>query len=327
MDYIAQAAAIAKAMPGTPVKLIWSREDDLQHDFYRPAAVSRLRAGLDKSGALTAFVSHSASQAPFKALSKRVGLLLATAGPDRTTAEGTWDQPYAFPTMHASHTEGSFDVPVGSWRSVGHSHQAFFVESFLDEVAHAAGQDPAAFRAAMLQSHPRALRVLQLAAERSGWGTPLAPADDGRPRARGIALHASFGTIVAEVAEVSVAADGRIRVHRIVAAVDCGLPVNPNTIVQQVESGIIDGLSTALYGEVTVERGVVQQSNFHDAPLLRIRETPVIETHIVPSLDMPSGIGEPALPPVAPAVANALFTLTGTRLRTLPLRMPAGTVS
>ena len=140
-------------------------------------------------------------------------------------------------------------------------------------------------------------------------------------------MHASFGTIVAEVAEVSLAADGRIRVHRIVAAVDCGLPVNPKTIVQQVESGIIDGLSTALYGEVTVERGIVQQSNFHDAPLLRIRETPVIETHIVPSLDMPSGIGEPALPPVAPAVANALFTLTGTRLRTLPLRMPAGTVS
>jgi isoquinoline 1-oxidoreductase beta subunit len=327
VDYIAQAAAIAKAMPGTPVKLIWSREDDLQHDFYRPAAVSRLRAGLDDRGVLTAFVSHSASQAPFKALSNRVGLLITTVGPDRTTAEGIWDQPYAFPTMHVSHTEATFDVPVGSWRSVGHSHQAFFVESFLDEVAHTAGQDPAAFRAAMLQSHPRALRVLQLAAERSGWGTPLAPADDGQPRARGIALHAAFGTIVAEVAEVSLAADGRIRVHRIVAAVDCGLPVNPNTIVQQVEGGIIDGLSTALYGEVTVERGVVQQSNFHDAPLLRIRETPVIETHIVPSLDMPSGIGEPALPPVAPAVANALFTLTGTRLRTLPLRMPAGTVS
>lgn len=322
VDYIAQAAAIAKAVPDVPVQTIWSREDDMRHDFYRPATVSQLRAALDADGRVTAFVAHSAGQAPFKAYSKRVGFLLTQSGPDRTTSEGTWDQPYAFPALHASHSETESTIPVGSWRSVGHSHQAFFVESFIDELATAVRQDPVAYRAALLQSHPRALRVLMLAAEKSGWGKPLDPATDGRPRARGIALHAAFGSIVAEVAEVSVAADGRIRVHRVVAAVDCGLPVNPNIIAQQIESGIIDGLSAALNGELVVSNGTTRQSNFHEYRLLRIDECPVIETHIVPSLDVPSGVGEPGLPPIAPAVANALFTLTGTRLRALPLRMP-----
>ncbi len=322
VDYIAQAAAIAKAVPDVPVQMIWSREDDMRHDFYRPATVSRLRAALDADGRVTAFVAHSAGQAPFKAYSKRVGFLLTQAGPDRTSSEGTWDQPYAFPALHASHSETESAIPVGLWRSVGHSHQAFFVESFLDELAAAAKQDPAAYRATLLQSHPRALRVLQLAAAKSGWGEPLERAEDGRPRARGIALHAGYGSVVAEVAEVSVAIDGRIRVHRVVAAVDCGLPVNPNIIAQQIESGIIDGLSTALNGELVVDGGTPRQSNFQDYRLLRIDECPVIEVHIVPSLDAPSGVGEPGLPPIAPAVANALFTLTGTRLRSLPLRMP-----
>ena len=322
VDYIAQAAAIAKAVPDVPVQLIWSREDDMRHDFYRPATVSRLRAGLDVDGRVTAFVAHSAGQAPFKAYSKRIGFLLTQYGPDRTASEGTWDQPYAFPALHASHSETESAIPVGSWRSVGHSHQAFFVESFIDELAAAVKQDPAAYRATLLQSHPRALRVLQLAAEKSGWGQPLENAADGRPRARGIALHAAFGSIVAEVADVSVAANGRIRVHRVVAAVDCGLAVNPNIVAQQIESGIIDGLSAALNGELVVSGGTTRQSNFHDYRLLRIDECPVIETHIVPSLDVPSGVGEPGLPPIAPAVANALFTLTGTRLRSLPLRMP-----
>ena len=196
-----------------------------------------------------------------------------------------------------------------------------------DELAAAAKQDPAAYRAALLQSHPRALRVLQLAAAKSGWGAPLEPTADGRPRARGMALHAAFGSIVAEVAEVSVARDGRIRVHRVVAAIDCGLAVNPNIIAQQIESGIIDGLSVALNGELVIEDGAPRQSNFYEYRLLRIDECPVIETHIVPSLDVPSGVGEPGLPPIAPAVANALFTLTGTRLRALPLRMPSEAAS
>jgi isoquinoline 1-oxidoreductase beta subunit len=256
-----------------------------------------------------------------------VGFLLTQSGPDRTSSEGTWDQPYAFPALHASHSEVESAIPVGSWRSVGHSHQAFFVESFIDELAVAAKQDPAAYRAAMLQSHPRALRVLQLAVEKSGWGAPLVNSADGRPRARGIALHAAFGSLVAEVAEVSVAADGRIRVHRVVAAVDCGLPVNPNIIAQQIEGAILDGLSVALYGELDMQNGAPRQSNFHDYHLLRMDECPVIETHIVPSLEVPSGIGEPGLPPIAPAVANALFTLTGTRLRSLPLRLPTEATS
>lgn len=192
----------------------------------------------------------------------------------------------------------------------------------MDEIAVETKQDPVAFRASLLQKHPRARRVLQLAASKSGWGQPLDPAPDGQPRARGIALHASFASTVAEVAEVSIAHDGAIRVHRIVAAVDCGFPVNPNIITQQVESAIIYGLSAALYGEITISQGQAREGNFDAYRPLRIAECPVIETHIVPSMDEPSGIGEPALPPVAPAIANALFALTGTRLRSLPLRMP-----
>ena len=322
VDYVAQATAIAKALPGVPVQTIWSREDDMRHDFYRPAAVSNLSAAFDANGGLTAVTSHSASQAPWKSYSNRVGFLLSRAGPDKTTAEGTWDQPYEFAALHAAHAEVDLPVPVGSWRAVGHSHQGFFLESFMDEIAVETKQDPVAFRASLLQKHPRARRVLQLAASKSGWGQPLDPAPDGQPRARGIALHASFASTVAEVAEVSIAHDGAIRVHRIVAAVDCGFPVNPNIITQQVESAIIYGLSAALYGEITISQGQAREGNFDAYRPLRIAECPVIETHIVPSMDEPSGIGEPALPPVAPAIANALFALTGTRLRSLPLRMP-----
>jgi len=322
VDYVAQAAAIAKALPGVPVQTIWTREDDIRHDFYRPAAVSNLSAAFDTNGRVIAVTSHSASQAPFKRYSKRVGFVLTQAGPDKTTAEGTWDQPYEFPALRSAHAEVDLPVPVGSWRSVGHSHQGFFFEAFIDEMAAETKQDPATFRASLLQKHTRALAVLQLAASKSDWGQPLAPAADGQPRARGIALHSSFGTTVAEVAEVSVSPSGDIRVHRIVAAVDCGFPVNPNIITQQVESAIIYGLSAALYGEITIEQGRVREGNFDAYRPLRISECPVIETHIVPSMDEPSGIGEPALPPVAPAIANALFALTGTRLRSLPLRVP-----
>ena len=321
-DYVAQAAAIAKALPGVPVQLQWTREDDMRHDFYRPATVSRLRAGLDAGGRITSFLAHSAGDPPFKMYSRRIGFLMTSAGPDRTTAEGTWDQPYEFPAWHSRHTEVQGRVPVGSWRSVGHSHQAFFVESFVDEIAASTKTDAAALRQSLLTQHPRARAVLDLVMAKSGWGTPIGHAPDGQPMARGIALHASFGATVAEVAEVSVATSGAIRVHRVVAAVDCGFVVNPNTVVQQVESAIIYGLSAALYGEITVAQGVVQQANFDGYRPLRIAECPVIETHLVPSLEEPSGIGEPALPPIAPAVANAVFALTGTRLRTLPLRLP-----
>jgi isoquinoline 1-oxidoreductase beta subunit len=320
VDYVAQAAAIAASMPGTMIQTIWSREDDLQHDFYRPAAATRLRASLDANGTVTSLVTQSASQAPFKALSKRLRIPFAAFSPDKTTAEGLFDQPYEWPALRSAHEEISLPVPVGSWRSVGHSHQAFFLESFVDELAHAATVDPLQFRLRLLTRHPRARAVLEAVARESGWGTPLAPTADGRPRARGMALHASFSSIAALVAEVSLAADGRVQVHHTTVAVDCGLVVNPNGVRQQVEGSVVYGLSAALYGEVPIAGGRPQVHNFNDSPPLRMSECPSVTTIIIPSTSMPSGIGEPVVPVVAPAVGNAIFALTGTRVRALPFR-------
>ncbi len=323
VDYIAQAAAIAKAVPGVPVQTLWSREEDMRHDFYRPATVSHLRAALDANGVLTGLSANSAGQQVFTEYGPRIGLGILRRVPDRTSTEGIWDQPYAIAALRASHTATALPVPVGSWRAVGHSQQAFFLESFLDEIAHATNQDPAAFRRAMLRDAPRARAVLDLVLTQSQWTTAVAPAADGQACARGMALHASFGSIVAQVAEVSLSSAGEIRVHRVVVAIDCGFPVNPNAITQQMESGVIDGLSTALYGEITIANGAIQQGNFDGYRLLRMHEAPRIETFIVPSMDEPGGVGETGLPPIAPAVANAVFALTGTRLRTMPLRLPS----
>jgi isoquinoline 1-oxidoreductase beta subunit len=240
-------------------------------------------------------------------------------GPDKTTAEGAFDQAYEWPHAQVSHTTVKLPVPVGSWRSVGHSHQAFFKESFVDEVAHASGQDPLAFRLSLLKNHPRHAKVLQLAADQSGWGKPLPASPDGVQRAMGLALHESFGTIVAQVAEVSLV-DGQIRVHRVVCAVDCGTVVNPDGVAQQMESAVMYGLSAALYGEISLDKGQVQQSNFHDYKVLRIDQAPQVQTHMVASDAHPEGMGEPGTPPIAPAVANAVFALNGQRLRSLPLR-------
>lgn len=320
VDFVAQAAAIAREFPGSAVQTLWSREQDFQHDFYRPAAVARYEAALDGQGRVQAWQGVSAGQAITPAfLGRAVGL--PGGGPDKTTAEGAFDTAYEFPVVRVAHVTVDLPVPVGFWRSVGHSHQAFFKESFVDECAHAAGQDPLAYRLALLQQHPRQAAVLKLAAQKAGWGTALPAAPDGAPRARGIALHESFGSIVAQVTEVSVDREHQIRVHRVVCAIDCGLPVNPNTIAQQVDSSVVYGLSAALAGEVRFEQGRAQVSNFHDQPALRLSECPAIETHVVPSTAHPEGVGEPALPPIAPAVANALFVLTGQRLRSLPLRL------
>ena len=321
VDYIAQATAVAKAMPGVPIQLIWSREDDFRHDFYRPAAVSHLRAAIN-GGALAGIVARSASQAPFREYSKRVGLVFTTAGPDRTTAEGTWDQPYEIPSLHVTHADVELPIPVGSWRSVGHSHQAFFYESFLDEIAAALKTDPLRFRLGLLERHTRAARVLRMAADRAGWSEAPGEAPDGQPIARGVALHFSFGTLVAHVADVSISPAREIRVHRIVCAVDCGLVVNPDGAAQQVEGAILDGLGTALHGALRIEQGQVTTRNFDGSRPLRLPEVPRLEVHFVPSTDTPTGLGEPALPGVAPAVANAVFRLTGYRLRALPLRLP-----
>ena len=310
-DIVIQAVAIAKALRGRPVQLVWTREDDVAHDVYRPAALARFSAPLSSDGRVLAWDSKSAGGAIGHQYFPR-NLGLPGAGPDKTTAEGAYDIQYAIPNRRSSHVTVDSAVPIGYWRSVGHSHNAFFKESFVDEVAHAAGKDPVALRRELLRGHPRHLAVLDAALARAG--TPLAG------RAHGVALHQSFGTVVAQVAEVSVQGT-EIRVHRVVCALDCGIVVNPNIVAQQVESSVVFGLSAALAGEITIEGGRVVQSNFGDYPVLRMHQAPDVETVIVPSTEPPEGMGEPAVPPVAPAVANAVFKLTGQRLRSLPLRL------
>ncbi len=320
VDFIAQAAAIAKNAGGVPVQTFWTREQDTQHDFYRPAAVARLQAGLDAQGRLLAWKQSSAGASiVHQVLGRLFGV--PGIGPDKTTSEGAYDQPYEWPAARVGHAVVATPVPVGFWRAVGHSHQAFFKESFVDEAAHAAGADPLAFRAALLQNHPRHLKVLRRAAALAGWGMPVPPAPDGAKAARGIALHQSFGSVVAQVAEVSLGPDKTIRVHRVFCAIDCGTPVNPNLIRQQMDSGIVFGLSAALYGRIDIENGRVKQSNFHDTPMLRLDACPAIETEVIASTEPPEGVGEPGTPPIAPAVANAIFALTGQRLRSLPLQV------
>ena len=315
VDFVAQAVRVAQETAGRPVQLNWSREEDFTHDFYRPAAAALLRAGLDANGRITAFDARSAGDALEPRWMQRV--LPALAGPfdapDKTTVEGLYDLPYAIEHQLIAHVSTKSGVPIGNWRSVGHSQNAFFAESFIDELAHAAAVDPLKFRLDLLGHRPRHAAVLTLAAQKSGWGRPL-PAG----RARGLALHESFGTIVAQVIEVSLT-DKQPRVHRVVCALDCGVVVHPQGVAQQVESSVVFGLSAALFGRIDIDGGVVKQQNFPDYPMLTLAQTPLIETHTVPSDEAPTGMGEPALPPVAPALANALFALTGRRLRELPL--------
>ncbi|MFC0252485.1 xanthine dehydrogenase family protein molybdopterin-binding subunit [Massilia consociata] len=310
-DMVAQAVTVALALEGKPVQLVWTREDDTTHDVYRPAALARFRAHLDAQGNILAWDGKSAGGAIGHQYFPR-NLGLPGVGPDKTTAEGAYDMQYAIANQRIAHVTVDSPVPIGYWRSVGHSHNAFFKESFIDELAHAARRDAVDFRRALLAKHPRALAVLDAAVSRAG------QPEEGR--AHGVALHRSFGSTVAQVAEVSVEGT-RIRVHRVVCAIDCGLVVNPNIVAQQVESGVLFGLSAALHGEITLRDGRVQQSNFGDYPVLRMSEAPEVETIILPSSAHPEGVGEPAVPPIAPAVAAAVFKLTGRRLRSLPLRL------
>jgi isoquinoline 1-oxidoreductase beta subunit len=313
VDMVAQAvaAAAASAADGRPVQLIWSREDDMRHDVYRPAALARFSASLDGAGRIVAYDNRSVSGSIGHQYFPR-NLGLPGFGPDKTAAEGEFDMQYEIANQRIAHTIVDSAVPIGYWRSVGHSHNAFFKESFIDELAHAAGQGGAAFRRGLLAKHPRHLAVLDAALAKAG----TAPAG----RAHGVAVHQSFGSIVAQVAEVSV--EGKdIRVHRVVCAIDCGIAVNPNIIAQQMESAVLFGLSAALSGEITIKDGRVEQSNFHDYPVMRMGQAPEVETIIIASAKPPEGVGEPGTPPIAPAVANALFVLTGQRLRSLPLRL------
>jgi isoquinoline 1-oxidoreductase beta subunit len=313
-DFVVEAVEVAKAS-GRPVKVVWTREDDIRGGYYRPMWLSRVSAGLDASGAPVAWRHRIVGQSilagtPFEQF-------LVKDGIDGTSVEGAAELPYAIPSRRVELHSPKLGVPVLWWRSVGHSHTAFVVESVLDELAAAAGQDPLAFRRRLLAGHPRHLGVLELSARKAGWEAPPAAG-----RARGLAVHESFGSFVAQVAEVSLVG-GRPRVHRVVCAIDCGRIVNPNTIAAQMESAIAFGLSAALHGEITLERGRVRQSNFHDYPVLRMEEMPEVEVHIVPSDEKPGGVGEPGTPPIAPAVCNALYRLTGRRARRLPIRPDA----
>lgn len=315
-DFVTEAVQVAKAS-GKAVKTVWTREDDIRGGFYRPSYLHRARIGLGPEGMPVAWSHVVVGQSiitgtPFEPMMLKNGV-------DDTSVEGVADSPYVKGLadhrveLHSPRTQ----VPVLWWRSVGHSHNAFVMESLVDELAAAAGRDPVDYRRALLASHPRHLGVLNLAAEKAGWGTKL-PAG----RARGVAVHESFGSWVAQVAEVSVES-GNIRVHRVVCAIDCGIAVNPAGIRAQLESAVAFGLGAALYSRLDLSGGQTQQSNFHDYRVLRLNEMPVVEAHIVPSREKPGGVGEPGVPPVAPAVANAIHALTGQRLRELPLQLKA----
>ncbi len=318
VDYVAQAVRVAMDAGGAPVQLVWPREEDTTHDFYRPMHVAHLRATLDSQGKPLSLRIKSAGDAITPRWFERA--MPSLAGPvdlpDKTTAEGLFDLPYAFAHQRMEHVATRTGIPVGFWRSVGHSHNAFFSEGFIDELAVAARADPLEFRRQLLPHAPRCRAVLDLVAQRSGWGRPL-PAG----RARGVALHESFGAVVAQVAEVSVE-QGRIRVHRVVCAIDCGTVVNPGIVAQQMEGAVVFALSAALHGRIDIRDGRVVQRNYTDQPLVGLAAAPMVETAIVPSQAPPGGVGEPGVPPLAPAVANAIHALTGQRLRSLPLSLP-----
>lgn len=315
VDYVAQAVRVAMDVPGVPVQLVWSREDDMRHDFYRPMQVARLRATVAPSGELVALHVKSAGDAISPRWMER-GLPILSGPidlPDKTTQEGLFDQPYGFAHQRMEHVSTRSGVPVGFWRSVGHSHNAFFIESFIDELATMLGRDAVVLRRTLLKDAPRHRAVLETVVERSGWGLRPLPAG----RARGLALHESFGSVVAQVAEVSLE-NGTPRVHRVVCAIDCGTVVNPQIVAQQMEGAVVFGLTAALHGRIDIREGAVQQGNFPDYPMLTLAAAPHVETWVVASERPPAGVGEPGVPPVAPAVANALFSLTGKRQRSLP---------
>lgn len=313
MDLVREAVVIARAVPGTPVQILWSREEDMTQDYYRPMAVGLMACGIDAQGAIAAWRTRLISQSATSQYSRRNLRMPETDWPDPNSVE---TPAYAFPEITVEAIVPRLPIPVGYWRSVGHSHTAFFEECFLDEVAHALGKDPLALRRQLLHDQPRHLAVLQRLELAAGWGRP-APAG----RARGLALRASFGSVVGQVAEVSVTA-GQIRVHRVICAIDCGPVVNPAIVRAQMQGGIIFGLTAALHGEITISAGAVEQRNYADYSMITLADAPEIDVHVLDSQHpQVGGVGECGTPPIAPAVGNALFALTGKRLRALPLRL------
>jgi isoquinoline 1-oxidoreductase beta subunit len=311
-DFVVEAVHLAKAA-GVPVKVVWTREDDMQGGWYRPAFLHAIAGGVDATGNPVSWRSRLVGQSifagsPFEGWMKEKGY-------DPASVEGAEDLPYAIPNLAIEYHQTEVNVPVQWWRSVGHTHTGFAVECFIDELAALARKDPYKFRRALLLKHPRYLRVLDLAAQKAGWGKPLP-----KGRGRGIAVHFSFESYNAQVAEVSVR-DGKVRVHRIVSVIDCGRYVNPDIIAAQLEGGAIFGASAALFQELTFENGRLQQTNFHSFPMMRMNECPEIETHIIKSNEKSGGIGEPGVPCTAPAIANAVFAAAGKRIRKLPIRI------
>lgn len=298
-DFLDDAVRLSK-MTGAPVKVMWTREDDMQHDAYRPFGIHRLEGAIGADGWPVAWTHRIVTQ--------------NALGPG-DSAGGAMDLPYAIPNRRVELVAPTIAVPVSPWRSVGHSQNGFVTEGFLDELAAAAGKDPVAFRRRLLADAPRHLAAMELAVSKSDWGKPM-PSGSGR----GIAVHAMAGSYVAQIAEVTVANDA-IRVNKVVCGVDCGVVINPNTLASQIEGGIIYGLTCALKNEITIKDGHAEQQNFNTYPMLRMSEAPVVEVYTVPSTEAPGGIGEPGVPPIAAAVANAVFAATGKRLRKLPLRL------
>lgn len=312
-DYLIEAVHIAKAKMGTPIKLVWSREDDMHAGYFRPAYVHRVRGGLDAEGNIVGWEQHIVGQSILTGTPFGQGI---KNGVDHSSVEGASTLPYAIPNVRVDVTSVEEKVPVLWWRSVGHTHTAYSTETFIDELAAKAGQDPVDLRMKLLDGHPRWQGVLKLAADKAGWGKAL-PKGWGR----GIAVHESFNSYVAQVAEVSVAEDGKFKVERVVCAVDCGVPINPDVIRAQMEGGIGFGLAPALVSAITFQEGKVVESNFHNYQVLRINQMPDVEVHIVPSTEPPTGVGEPGVPPIAPAVANALAAATGKRYYSLPIKV------
>jgi isoquinoline 1-oxidoreductase subunit beta len=321
-DYVVEAVQIAKAIEGrAPVKLVWTREDDMRAGHYRPMYYHALKAGLDAQGNIIAWQHRIVGQSILAGTAFE-GMMVKD-GIDATSVEGAANLPYAVPNLGVELHSPKMGVPVQWWRSVGSTHTAFSTETFLDELAAAAGKDPYQVRRALLAKSPRHKAVLEMAAAEADWSTPLVSARVGDRRGRGIAVHESFNTVVAQVAEVTVKRDGSYRVDRVMCAVDCGLAVNPDVIRAQMEGGIVYGLTAAMHGAITLKDGVVEQSNFHDYMPLRMNEMPRIGVYIVRSNEKPTGVGEPATPVIAPAVANALFAATGKPIRSLPIRIQA----
>jgi isoquinoline 1-oxidoreductase beta subunit len=298
-DFLEDAVRLSK-MSGAPVKVMWTREDDMQHDAYRPFGIHHLEGAIGSDRWPVAWLHRIATQ--------------NALGPG-DSAGGAMDLPYAIPNLRVELAATTSAVPVSAWRSVGHSQNGFVTESFIDELAAAAGKDPVAFRRKLLANAPRHLAAMELAVSKSDWGKPMASGSG-----RGIAVHAMTGSYVAQIAEVTVA-DNAIRVNKVTCGVDCGVVINPDGVAAQIEGGIIYGLTGALKNEITIKGGRVEQENFNTYPMLRLREAPVVEVYTVANAEAPGGIGEPGVPPIAAAVANAVFAATGKRIRKLPLRL------